>query len=186
MASVITASSREVLGGRVLPPREGASRVHATSGMSREATPGLGGRQTPGAMESVYTKAKSGQAAPGMRGAIRRACASLAAESFVKDLDRDASLADGSALGADRVACASAWPQRFVYPRRALGAIGRAPDPGKFHEHPEAPYTSAVVIWFKEESGPVPGSGVSRRVTQGPRVRFQDCGAFPRSRCRAK
>ena len=48
-----------------------------------------------------------------MRGAIGRAGVLLAVESFVKDLDRDVSLAGESALGADRGACTSAGFHRF-------------------------------------------------------------------------
>ena len=107
-ASGITASWDTALGGRVFPPSKGGTRMYITNGMSREATQGLGGRKTPGVMDSVYNKAKSEEGAPEMRGAIGRACRLLAVESFVQDLDLEAFLADESGLGADRVACTTA------------------------------------------------------------------------------
>ena len=81
--------------------------------MSFEATQEQGGVKSPGVKENVHSKTKSEEVAPGMRGAICRACALLAVVAFVKDLERDASLADGSALGANRGACTSARFHRF-------------------------------------------------------------------------
>ena len=97
-ASGITASWRKVLGGRVVSPRKGGTRTYIMNGMSREATQALGGPKTPGAMESAYGKAKSEEVALEMSGAIGRARALLDGEAFGKDLDRDASLTDESAL----------------------------------------------------------------------------------------
>ena len=67
-----------------------------------------------------------------MRGAIERACSLLSVESFVKDPDLDVSLADVSALGADRVACPSAWFRGFRTLKEHLAPSAALPIRGNF------------------------------------------------------
>ena len=50
----ITASREQVLGWRVLYPRNAGTRMYIMNGMSREETQKLGGRDTPSVIEAVY------------------------------------------------------------------------------------------------------------------------------------
>ena len=97
-------------------------------------------------MENVYNKTKSEEVAPEVRGASGRACALLAVETFVKDLDWDMSLADESALPADRGACASAGFHRFCTLKENL-VLSVAPlDPWEFQEYFGVPYAGLGVV----------------------------------------
>ena len=83
-------------------------------------------------MERVYNKAESEEVAPGMGGAIGRACALLAVESFVQDLDRVVSLAGECAVGSDRTTCTNARFHRFCIPKEHLAPSVTIPIRGSF------------------------------------------------------
>ena len=67
-------------------PRKVGTRLYLLGGMAREATQELGGWRPEGGTGRVYNESCSGEVAPGMRGALGRACAMLTVEGFVKNL----------------------------------------------------------------------------------------------------
>ena len=118
--------------GTRLSPRPGGTRVHIVNGMSLEATQELHEWKPPGDVESVYNKDKSEEVFPEIRGTIGRACALLAVEAFVTDLDRDASLAVEIAQDADRGACTSAWFRWYCTFKEPLAPVVALPIRGNF------------------------------------------------------
>ena len=124
-ASGFTASWEKVPEGRVLFPREGGSRMYIMNGMPRAATQELGGRRSPGVMESMPNKTRTEELVPEMRAALERPCAFLSVEAPLKDLDRGASLAYESVLGGDDGARANVWFHRFCALKEPLTPIRR-------------------------------------------------------------
>ena len=73
-----------------------------------------------------------GGSCPRMRGTVGRACALLAVESFGRDPDREAFLADECALGSDRRTCASAGFRSFCILKEHLAPPVVLPIRGNF------------------------------------------------------
>ena len=81
----VSARRKKSLEGRNGCTRKGGTRLYLTNGMAREAAQELGGKQSQGAMDRVYDRARPEDVAPEMRGVLGRARTTLGVEGFLRE-----------------------------------------------------------------------------------------------------
>ena len=85
-------AKKKVANGPLAPPRKCGAMLYVTSGMSREAAQELGGWRSSEVMEDVYSKVRSGEVAPEMRMAAKRASERLGVDRFAQGLGESVTL----------------------------------------------------------------------------------------------